>query len=334
MALSSIGWTDYTNNAWNGCTGVSPGCDNCYAEARDARFGKGTPPHFGKGKPRQRHKPATRNAPRKWNRETFYECTNCGWRGSVTQAHTIDEQPDIALCHECEENTLKTVRARVFAQSLSDTFDNEVPTEWRDELLALMEECTNLDWLVLTKRIGNVRKMVPARWLEPGGWPQHIRLGISVVNQKEANRDIPVLLALNCPNFVSMEPLLDRVDLTRIEIVLQVGGVAILNALTGDTLLPGEITPIRQRNRLHWIIVGGESGRGEVIRVFHLETAELIVTHCGMHAVPVFVKQLGARPVRFGGIRQIIKHKKGEDIDEFPASLKYRQFPDHFKEAA
>lgn len=38
---SKIEWCDHTFNPWIGCQNVSPGCDNCYAEAMmDKRYGK------------------------------------------------------------------------------------------------------------------------------------------------------------------------------------------------------------------------------------------------------------------------------------------------------
>lgn len=36
---TAIGWTDHTFNPWWGCVNVSPGCDNCYAEAFAKRTG-------------------------------------------------------------------------------------------------------------------------------------------------------------------------------------------------------------------------------------------------------------------------------------------------------
>ena len=53
---------------------------------------------------------------------------------------------------------MKASRRRVFCASLADVFDNEAPPAWRAELLALISGTPNLDWLLLTKRIGNVAK--------------------------------------------------------------------------------------------------------------------------------------------------------------------------------
>jgi hypothetical protein len=64
------------------------------------------------------------------------------------------------------------------------------------------------DVLLVTKRIGNVPKMVPTHWLERG-FPPNVRLIITVVNQAEADRDIPKLLALPCKNGISYEPALE-----------------------------------------------------------------------------------------------------------------------------
>ncbi len=296
MALSKIEWTDYTLNHWNGCTAVAEECDNCYAEARDARFNKGEAKHWGPGAERQRHELPTRNAARKWNVTNHFEC-GCGWRGTRAQ---FKEPPmgigrtltGAAGCPECGANSrMKAVRARVFAQSLSDTFDNEVPQEWRDELFALAEECTNLDFLFLTKRIGNVRKMVPARWLQSGGWPAHIRLGVTAGTQKAADRDIPQLLALPCPNFVSMEPLLERVDISRWLMIqcdngsvhIDGGGRTHMRCNGNGPSCPG----------IEWVIDGGESGRGEGIRPSHPDWFRLNRDNCEAAGVPYLHKQNG-----------------------------------------
>ena len=94
-------------------------------------------------------------------------------------------------------------RQRVFCASLADVFDNAVPAQWRIELMKLIEQTPNLDWLLLTKRIGNAAEMLEkavratnhGRW----GWRDNVFanvwIGATVVNQEEADRDIPKLLA-------------------------------------------------------------------------------------------------------------------------------------------
>ena len=97
-------------------------------------------------------------------------------------------------------------------------FDNEVPAEWRTELFQLMRETPNLDWLLVTKRVGNVRLMImDALWTMfirtnqvPPAWPwANVWLGITVVNQDEVGRDIPKLIQTPAAvRFLSVEPLL------------------------------------------------------------------------------------------------------------------------------
>ena len=61
-------------------------------------------------------------------------------------------------------------RYRVFCASLADVFDNEAPEQWRADLFALIKSTPHLDWLILTKRIGNVRGMAPAEGLPANVW--------------------------------------------------------------------------------------------------------------------------------------------------------------------
>jgi protein gp37 len=50
---SAINWTDHTFNPWIGCSKVSPGCNNCYAEALDRRKLHDVVTHWGPGVPRK-----------------------------------------------------------------------------------------------------------------------------------------------------------------------------------------------------------------------------------------------------------------------------------------
>lgn len=65
--ITTIEWTDYTWNPWQGCTKVSDGCKNCYAESINKRFRGGE--NWGKGAVRKRASEATLRLPLKWNRE-------------------------------------------------------------------------------------------------------------------------------------------------------------------------------------------------------------------------------------------------------------------------
>lgn len=253
---TKIEWTDRTLNFWHGCTEVSPGCDNCYARTLSERFKRQI---WGTDKPRHIIKSAWDNA-LKWQREAEKS-------GQVIS---------------------------VFWQSMSDLFELFNDNQQREKLNdlrfrvfhELIPQTPNLRWLMLTKRVGNVKKMVPTEWLERG-FPSNVWLGISVVNQEEADRDIPKLLQLPVKRFLSCEPLLGAIDLNkRFEI-----GDSFINALTG-VASSIESTPYQSSHKIHWVIVGGESGSNA--RPMHPEWALSLRDRCAVARVPFFFKQWGA----------------------------------------
>ena len=164
---SQIEWTDNTFNPWIGCQKVSPGCDNCYAEALVTRY-KWT--EWGPHGDRKRTSPANWKKPLQWNR-----------KASVGN------------------------RAKVFCASLADVFDNQVPREWRIDLFDLIQETPLLDWQLLTKRPENFEKFLPpdfSRDTYPNVW-----LGITTENQDAYNRRWPLLYEMDAAvRFISYEP--------------------------------------------------------------------------------------------------------------------------------
>ena len=221
---SKIEWTDHTFNPWIGCQKVAPECDHCYAEAQNLRWHNGT--NWGPKAPRKRTASAYWRAPLRWN--------------AAADAFAAEHGR----------------RQRVFCASLADVFDNAVPPEWRSDLWALIEATPQLDWLLLTKRAGNIAKMLPDSW--GAGWA-NVALGVTAGTQATAKRDIPILQATPAARrFVSMEPLLERVD------ICEELGIW-WNQATGQW--------VRERDHgLHQIIVGGESGTGA--RPMHPEWAK------------------------------------------------------------
>lgn len=108
-------------------------------------------------------------------------------------------------------------RRRVFCASLADVFDNEASPSWRADLFDLIEKTPHLDWLLLTKRIGNVHRMMidvaaSLFWmdrLDTGSLPANVWLGATVVNQDEFDRDAHKLLSVPASvRFLSVEPML------------------------------------------------------------------------------------------------------------------------------
>jgi protein gp37 len=160
-------------------------------------------------------------------------------------------------------NRKATRRERTFCLSLGDFFDNRVQESWRSDAWQVIEECRDLDWLLLTKRPQNIRKMLPAGW----PWP-HVWLGVTAENKVEASRRIPLLLRIPAARrFISAEPLLEPIDIS-------------------PWLGPGAID---------WVIAGGESkqGKGHVPRRFDQDWARQLLRQCRNAGIAFFMKQLG-----------------------------------------
>jgi len=273
---SAIEWTDATVNFWWGCTKVGPGCDFCYAETWNAFRGNGL---WGAGAPRRKIK------------------------GAVALIRRLQRTAAVFY----EENGR---RRRVFCQSMSDMFDNEVDPDWRNEALSEIEAADQLSVQIVTKRVSNVRKMMPLNWLA-GAWPKHVGLIITVVNQAEADRDVPRLLALKAEFGIpwvgiSAEPLLGPIDFKRILLQPQKPGSARagihLDALNGryaESGMPyvgewdinGPFPAGAPQIRLDWIIVGGESG--SEARPMHPDWARSIRDQCASASVAFLFKQWG-----------------------------------------
>lgn len=312
-AQTHIAWCDSTHNEWYGCTAISPGCAHCYAEARmDHRLHR---VNWGEGQPRIRTTQKNRSAPLRWDREAFVKCPLCGWRGEHREFFQLDPSGMLhTMCPTCASIDWTDARRRVFTSSLGDVFDNEVPVEWLADLLETIRVTTRMDWLVLTKRVGNVlprlravvqhyqtdpKRSALVAWIK--SWmteqpPANVWLGITVVNQAEAQRDIRKLLAIPAViRFLSLEPLLEAVDL-----------VGLLGAGAAG---------------IHWVIVGGESGPGA--RPMWAEWAWSILEQCSRDGVAVFFKQAGAVLAREWGCAE----RFGRNLDEWPASFRIQQFP-------
>ena len=200
----------------------------------------------------------------------------------------------------------------MFVNSVSDLFHKDVPDAFLDQCFAIMAFCSRHTFQILTKRPHRMKMYVDGladrggsgrgfrRLVNAGAelglglefegipliqWPiPNIWLGTSVEHQAAADKRIPLLLQTDAAvRFLSCEPLLDRVYLT-------------------DYLPSG---------KLHWVIVGGESGQKR--RDMELEWLQEIVSECLQYGVAPFVKQDSA--------------SKSEQRGRIPDSLWIREFP-------
>lgn len=247
---TEISWADATFNPWIGCTKVSVwpqgACEHCYAE-RDNKL-RGWVPGWGPGVPRRRTK--TWGEPVKWHKKAM----QTGYK------------------------------PKVFCASLADVFDNEVDPSWRVDLWRLIEATSNLRWMLLTKRIGNARNMVPHAWLV-GHWPRHVGLMATLATQEEWDRDYPKLALWRdlVPWVgVSVEPLLGRINI-------------------------GNARP-------DWIITGGESGSG--FRPLDMDAVRSLRDQCKRNDIAFHHKQNGGfRGKDAGCLIDGVEHKN------FPQAL-------------
>jgi protein gp37 len=166
---------------------------------------------------------------------------------------------------------------RIFVNSMSDLFHEDVPDAFLARVWDVMVRCPQHSFQVLTKRPERM-----ARALGPSGIgfyacdgpvprPQpNIWLGVSVEDQATADERVPLLLRTPAAvRFLSCEPLLGPIDLTG------------LKATPGNGFV----------NRLHWVIVGGESG--PKARPMHPQWARTIRDQCVKAGIPFLFKQWG-----------------------------------------
>jgi protein gp37 len=267
---SKIEWTDATWNPVRGCSRVSEGCRNCYAERIAARFNGFQ--FDGMAADSVRFQPFS----------GFAEMTKAGprWTGKVELIESKLDEP----LH------WKKPR-RIFVNSMSDLFHESLPDEAIDRVFAVMALCPQHTFQVLTKRPErmlrwasegiNVRQRVQTlgeniRWAGPKRnqqdasftpfndrthWPlPNLHLGVSCENQATKPRIEFLRQTPAAVRFLSLEPLLENIGVID---------------LTG----------------IHQVIVGGESGPGA--RPMNPDWVRSIRDQCVAAGVPFFFKQWG-----------------------------------------
>ena len=288
---SKIEWTDATWNPVTGCSKVSEGCRNCYAERLSHRFG--------------------------WTKKP--------WTGP-------NAGENLKLHPERMEQPLRWKKPRrVFVNSMSDLFHEEVPFEFIQDVFDVMVKAWWHTFQILTKRPERMKNFMErfmaqrreyAETLKDNEirrqareWaahpPKNIWLGVSVENQKAADERIPYLLETPAAvRFLSCEPLLGPVDLTNY-----------LPYSYQATDEWGAFTDVYDQPGVDWVIVGGESGPGA--RPMHPDWVRSIRDQCQEAGVPFFFKQWGSWfPLgqKSNGWNGISKHRN----DEWPFQPMYR----------
>jgi len=205
---------------------------------------------------------------------------------------------------------------KIFTCSWSDFFIEEAD-QWREWAWDIIRSRPDLNWQILTKRPERIQDCLPEDWGD--GW-DNVWLGVSVENQKNADARMPILASIPCKvRFISAEPLLDLVQLMN---------PVVDSFIMGDTRHRNIISvpPEPALFYYHWVIVGGESGNDNGkyrYRPSKLSWYLQIINDCRKQNVPVFLKQLGTHLAKTNKLND----RHGGNIDEFPAPIRIRQFP-------
>lgn len=289
---TGIEWTEATWNPLAGCSIVSAGCKNCYAMGVANRL---------------LDKPGT-----------HYEGTTQRVNGKAVWTGRVNKAPDEVMIQP-----LKWKRPRmVFVNSMSDLFHEDVPDEWIDEIFAVMALAPQHTFQILTKRPERMyeyfdkhftRHHMAAHASKFSGkkdgalgtcdhdicnikFPlENVWLGVTVEDQRRAHERIKPLL--NTPaavRFLSMEPLIDAVDLNNLFSPAKKDPDRV--PLVAETCLytvadRPAILPMHDQNKIDWVILGGESGPDA--RPMHPDWARFTRDQCNAAKVPFFFKQWG-----------------------------------------
>jgi len=359
MGTTSIEWTEKTWNPLRGCSPVSPGCKNCYAELIAARFsGPGQP---FEGFARWRTKPG-HSGPEP--RDIASEDLKLWAPGEREPAWT---GKTALIPSKLTEPLTWRAPANVFVNSMSDLFHEGFTFAEIATVFSIMAIGRHT-YQVLTKRIDRALEFF--EWMEKRGeplgtlgdlyglhvspmrmpeevydddhthadddleaiydaeWPlENVWLGVSAENQRFYDERVPVLL--KCPaakRFVSYEPALELVTFGKhLESRFDCGECGPRVAADEDGCCSSCGADCRAIYGLDWVIVGGEAGPGA--RGFSIEWARSVVRECKESNTAVFVKQLGKSPYGLYPGAIVLRHKKGADIEEWPEDLRVREYP-------
>ncbi len=273
MQKTKISWTEFTWNPVVGCKKVSPGCKNCYAEKMANRV-RGMMYIQSSDK----------------SMETWAKYDEVLTMDGKWNSHTY-----------CDESALdkplhwKKPR-KIFVCSMGDLFHESVPFEFIDKVFGAMFCANQHTYQILTKwpdRMAEYIKHLDEVCYEAGDFTcwsklpnKHIWLGVSAENQEWADKRIPILLQIPAAvRFVSLEPLLGPVDLTKLD-----NGPVRTNSFSGRQGMMCK--PHWNTGKLDWVIIGAESNGAYPGRECKNIWIKNIVNQCESAGVPVFVKQL------------------------------------------
>lgn len=268
---TKIEWTDVSWNPVHGCSKVSTGCKNCYAETLSLRYGQTSAP---------------------------WTMRNAG-QNVMLKPHKLREPLSQAKPWDRP--------CRVFVNSMSDLFHEEVPFEYVEDIFDVMARAQQHIFQVLTKRPERMREYM---LVGPGRLPRpplpNVWLGVSIENRKWVGRADVLRQTPAAVRFISAEPLLEG-------LVGPDDGLPAMARSSHPFWRDNMPAPAQlDLTAIDWLIVGGESGSGH--RPFDLQWARDLRDACADTGTAYFLKQVGgSRP--------------GTKLEDLPADLRIREMP-------
>lgn len=179
-----------------------------------------------------------------------------------------------------EQPFRRKIPTTYFVCDLCDLFHEKVPFEYIKSVLGIIALCPQHTILLLTKRIERAAEL-------SGAYPDNVHLGVTICTQKEADEILPIALQIPGFDWISIEPMLEEIDLDYETMFSFVG-----------------------KGSPDWVVVGCESGPKR--RPCKLEHIRSIVEQCATAGVGRYVKQIE--------INGEVEH----DISKFPAWARVR----------
>lgn len=304
MPKSKIEWTQHTWNPVTGCTKISEGCHNCYAENMAKRFG-------GENAFKVTLHPEKLESPLKRKKPTIYfVCSMSDLFHEDVPFEFIEKIFDVMAKTPHHTYQVLTKRPERMAQFFTwwNWFDGE--WEGKNEYL----------------RLSNGKLFF-----------QNIWLGVTAENQKEANRRIPILLDIPAVlRFISVEPMLEAIDLRGIALSNDGSFYPIKCQACGKMCSSGDCGVegddfwcpkcssgdfIVELPEIDWVICGGESGQRA--RPLNPLWAKSLQEQCAKGDVPFFFKQWGEFTCKNGEMIRVGKKEAGHLIN----GQEYREMP-------
>ena len=255
---TKIEWTDKTWSPIIGCSKLSDGCKNCYAEKFAYRLANIYATSYYESVIVNQGHPANIG---KWNKKTYFNYRH------INKPYHWKRPRMIFVC------------------SMGDLFHESVPFEWIDKVIDMIFKCSQHTFQILTKR--------PERALEyfMSDYPffeplENVWFGVTVENQAMADKRIPVLLQIPTKvRFVSCEPLLSEIILSDEKWFNYLEGYETQMRSQGNMPMETRI----ETNKIDWVIAGPETGPGA--RPMKKEWIESLYQQCEAEGVPFFDKR-------------------------------------------